>query len=292
IDASTNSAPSTVSRFYQSNFIDPGETEYDALEEGLVYYLGTTDGQINEFLIRIDRKDTPGDPSDDELFVSRNGGETLVYTPLEGQIQDDGFSLNTIWVSNEDASDERQLYIRVTSSTLPGNSVVFFRENFPAHSIGPKNFGRGGLETQVAKLPNRATYFGNFTTNSLVFEPDPQVGNPNQLLATSTVAIETSTSDTVIDFNTGTIDGTHAGNSFLGAAPAAISGDISGNVDGSRVAGSLSITEAATGTLEFGGVFTGNSGRYLVGGVAGTVQQGGSTHDVGGLFSLSPSSSE
>ncbi|MEO1026664.1 MAG: hypothetical protein AAFX07_14035, partial [Pseudomonadota bacterium] len=112
IDASTTSAPSTVSRFYQSNFIDPGETEYDALEEGLVYYLGTTDGQVNEFHIRIDRKNTPDDPTDDELFVSRNGGETLVYTPMPDQTVDSGSRLNTVFINNEDGDDERQLFVR------------------------------------------------------------------------------------------------------------------------------------------------------------------------------------
>ena len=287
-----SSAQGAVNSFYGSNFIDPGETEYVALEEGLVYYLGTTDGQVNEFHVRIDRNGTHDDPTDDELIVSRNGGAAVIFTPLEDQTIDNGTRLNTVWVAAEDTAEELQFFVGVNSNTIQQGSAVFFRENFATHSIGPKNFGRGGLETQVANLPNRATYFGNFSTSTLVFEPDPQAGNPDQLRATSTVAIETSTSDTVVDFATGTITGSHAGTSYLGTTPGAVAGDISGNVEGSRVGGSLSVTGVASGDLEFGGLFTGSSGRYLVGGVAGTVQQDGENHDVGGLFSLSQSSSE
>ena len=282
----TVSASNPANAIYAPNFRDAGETEYAALEEGLVYYIGATDGTVSEFLVRIDRNGTPGNPNDDELIVQKNGGPATVFTPLAGQIDDDGSTLRTVWVFAENTFDEEQFQVVVDSNANPSDSSAFFRINFPAESIGPQNFGRGGLETQVANLPASATYSGSFNADTLEFQPDPQPGNPNQLRAAGVEALSTSTSDTFVDFGTGTITGTHNGTSFLGATNQAISGNINGTVAGTRAGGTLSVAGGATGTLEFGGLFTGAAANNLVGGVGGTVQQDGESHNVGGDFRL------
>ena len=278
-----------VSAIYDPNFRDAGETEYAALEEGLVYYIGATDGTVNEFRVRIDRNGTPGNASDDRLLVEQNDGPVIEYTPL--QISDDGTTLSTTWVAFENTFDELQFQVIVDSAADPTDSSAFFRINFPMESIGPQNFGRGGLETQVANLPDSATYSGYFATDTLEFQDDPQPGNPNQQRAAGVDALNTNTSDLTVDFVDGSLAGTHSGTSFLGETDVAVNGNITGEVEGSRVGGSLSIQGGATGTLNFGGLFTGETGNNLVGGVAGTVQQDGTAHEVGGDFRLGQTSS-
>lgn len=278
-----------VSAIFPSNFRDAGETEYEALEEGLVYYIGDTAGNVNEFLVRIDRNGTPNNPNDDELIVRRNGGAPITYTPLS--VTDNGSELSTIWVFAENTFDELQFQVIVDSDSNPSDSQGIFRVNFPMESIGPQNFGRGGLETRVANLPNSATYSGNFLTDALEFVPetDPNAA-PGQLRAIGVQAIDTFTNDTTVNFASGNITGTHNGTSFLGASNQSVSGDINGTVEGSRVGGTLTVNGGATGTLQFGGLFTGATGNNLVGGVAGTVSQDGESHDVGGDFRLGQTS--
>ncbi|MEO0945317.1 MAG: hypothetical protein AAFY06_10815 [Pseudomonadota bacterium] len=275
----TVSASDPANAFFAPNFRDPGETEFDALEEGLVYYIGATDGTVSEFLVKIDRSGT-----EDRLIVRQNGGPEVVYEPLSEF--DNGDEFSTVWVVNNGQPDERQFQVIVDRDADPSDSVGIFRINFPAESIGPQNFGRGGLETQVANLPpTTATYSGSFNADRLDFEPDP-AGAPGQLKAIGVEALSTSTNDTVVNFATGTITGNHAGTSFLGASNEAINGQITGTVVGTRAGGTLSINGGATGELEFGGLFTGATANNLVGGVGGSVQQGGEDFTVGGDFRL------
>lgn len=279
------SASNPANAIYTPNFRDADETEYDALTQGLVYYIGATDGSVSEFLVQIDRNGTPNNPNDDELIVRKNGGAPKVFTPLSGQINDTGSVLSTVWVFKENTFDEEQFQV-VVDSNNPTDSSAFFRINFPAESIGPQNFGRGGLETQVNALPpGTATYSGSFNADRLDFEDDP-LGAPGQQKAVGVAALSTSTTNTVVDFATGTISGNHNGTSFLGATNETISGVITGTVAGTRAGGTLSITDGATGTLNFGGLFTGPTANNLSGGVGGTVQQDGTSHTVGGDFRL------
>ena len=246
-----------------SNVYDPAvrgatNTEYDELENGIVYYVGNVDGTVSELLVRVNA-------ARDTLFVQIDGGPEVEYAVDPTQNSDDGSTAQSaVFI----AANGDQVNVTVDGGRL--FSTLFTRENSPL-VLGQENRGFGGLETDVANLTGTATYSGNFTADAVDGTAD---------------VIDTATSDLAVDFAAGTLSGTHAGTSALGAG-GAISGGITGEVIGSRAAGTLDVSGAATGDLNFGGVFTGDEGESLRGGVAGTLNDGTTDHTVGGDFVLS-----
>ena len=278
---SSNVSSAAFGGIYDPNFRDGANNEYDELEEGIVYFIGNLDGSVSEVRVRVDRNGTDGDVSDDTLFVEINGGAAREFVPIlsgPDQTTDTGTVLSGPWVASDGSQDE--FSVAVDQGDL--FSAASIRINNAPVALGGSSAGFGGLETEIADLPTSATYSGEFQVD------DEVTTSSGGSFTTSNVdALDTSTTDTVVDFANGTIVGTHNGTSSIGTT-GAVSGDITGSVSGTRVTGSLSVTGAASGTLNYGGLATGSQAENIRGGVAGTLDFGGATGSqaVGGAFCL------
>lgn len=276
-----SSSSSAFGGIYEPNVRDGSNNEYNELENGIVYFIGNLDGTVSEVRVTIDRAGTT-DASDDTLFVEIDGADARAFNPISGETTDvAGTSLSGAWVAADGSQDE--FSVSVNQSDL--FSSAFLRINNAPTALGGFNAGFGGLET--ADLPDSATYSGEFqvdTTNT--------TSSGGASTTTNVNALDTSTTNTVVDFANGTITGEHNGTSFIGAN-GAVSGDIDGTVSGTRVVGTLSVEGAATGTLDFGGLATGSEAANIRGGVGGTLDFGGSTGSeaVGGAFCLAQTGS-
>ncbi|MEM8803129.1 MAG: hypothetical protein AAGF55_11395 [Pseudomonadota bacterium] len=71
---------SPVSAIYPSTIRDGLKTEYTALQDGLVVYMGARDGTVSEYRVTLDQMGTPADASDDVLFVEKDGGPRRTFT--------------------------------------------------------------------------------------------------------------------------------------------------------------------------------------------------------------------
>ncbi|MEM9263867.1 MAG: hypothetical protein AAGA22_09835, partial [Pseudomonadota bacterium] len=273
----TSSEPLSLSPIYAPNFRTGSNNEYDELEEGIVYYVGTIFGTVAEVRVRIERQGTD-DLSDDRLFVEVNGQPPFEFRPINNTSDVPGFRLAGPWVAVNGSEDE--VDVAVDQGDL--FSRITIRVNVPDVALGPINEGFGGLETQINDLPSSATYAGQFAADTFeVIET-----SPGEFTVNSVDAVNTSTNNTVVNFANGTITGTHSGISFLGEG-GSVSGDVVGLVEGTRVGGVLTVDGAASGFLEFGGLTTGAGGSNIRGGVGGVVDGGNGDETVGGSFALS-----
>lgn len=264
-----------VSAIYEPNFRG-SQSEYEALEEGIVYYIGTIAGTVAEVFVRIDRQGTD-EFADDRLFVSVDGGAPLEFEPTYNLSDVPGVRLAGPWVAVD--GSEHEVDVAVDLGDLFSRLTI--RVNVPDIALGPINEGFGGLETQIADLPSSATYEGTFEVDTFTVEEN----SPGEFSFENVDALNTSTNNTVVDFANGTILGTHAGTSFLGSG-GNVSGEVLGLVDGTRVGGFLTVEGAADGVLEFGGLTTGSGASNIHGGVGGVVDGGSGDELVGGSFTL------
>ncbi|MEO0945267.1 MAG: hypothetical protein AAFY06_10560, partial [Pseudomonadota bacterium] len=246
---------------------DGVKTEYTALQDGLVVYMGARDGTVSEYRVTLDQMGTPADASDDVLFVEKDGGPRRTFT-VDEVLFDDGSG--DIAVFYEAANgDEFYLGTDISDSFAPDLDSDGLETSFTFNASGPgptiRAFGGGGLETAVGDLPDRAVYRGEYA----LFAAEGGF----EILGGS--AIE-------VDFATSRVTGTHSGDLDSGR----VTGAFDGSVSGARVGGTMSVTGDATGTLEFGGMVIGEGGDRMVLGIGGTVNEGGTDHAIGGNSNL------
>ena len=283
--SSNNVSSAAFGGIYEPNFRDGTNNEFDELAtaEGLVYFIGNLDGTVSEVRVRVERNGA-GD-ADDRLFVAVDGGAERQFEPISGETtvgsDANGPTLNGAWEASDGSQD--QFSVSVDSNNNALFSSAFLRINDAPIALGGFSKGFGGLETAVADLPANATYSGSFNLDAEVTTET----SPGTFSTGNVSALNTSTSGAVVDFAGGTITGTHNGTSLLGTS-GAVSGNINGTVNNTRLTGTLSVTDAATGTLDFGGSALGAGAETIRGGVAGTLDFGGGTGSeaVGGDFTL------
>ncbi|MEM8802703.1 MAG: hypothetical protein AAGF55_09220 [Pseudomonadota bacterium] len=261
---------------YEPNFRDGTNNEYDELAsaEGLVYFIGNLDGTVSEVRVRIERNGAGA--ADDRLFVEINGAAAREFEPIMGETTDTGTELSGAWVASDGSQDEFSVSVDSNNNAL--FSSAFLRLNNAPVALGGFNRGFGGLETAVSDLPTSATYTGSIDLDT--------EGMPTPTSLTTVDAID-STAAAMVDFAGGTITGTHTGTSFLGTG-GSVNGDINGTVSGTRLTGTITVEDNATGTLDFGGSVLGAGAETIRGGAGGTVDFGGAqgSTTVGGGFLL------
>lgn len=257
----TNNAAG-VAAIYPSNFGGGNRTEYDELENGIVVYVGGQDGSVSEFRVTIDRMGTANDPSDDILLVERDGGPVRTFQPFRVD-QDNGSDLAITWqASNGDLFSlaTENVFSVTPSDTDPTVLIASF--TFGAGSANDVlGFGGGGLETVVGTLPSSATYSGEYALFS----------------ATSSLEIIGGATMNV-NFANGQITGSHEGFMDTGS----VEGVVNGAVSNTRVAGTMSVTGDAVGTLNFGGAVVGPEGARIALAIGGVVDDGSGDEALGG----------
>lgn len=269
---------------YEPNFRGSG-TEIQEIENGIVYFIGNVDGSVSEVRVTLDRDGTTNNPGQNVLLVEIDGGPVREFLEIPNETVVSATSLEGAWVAADGSQDE------FNAGVGGGDlfSTAFIRINSAPTALGGFSRGFGGLETEVSDLPDNATYTGEFQVDTEVTVNNGTAQNP-QFSTSNVDALNTNTTDTVVDFANGTVTGTHNGTSTLGTG-GAVSGDISGSVSNTRVTGTLSVTGAAAGTLDFGGLATGDQAANIRGGVAGTLDFGGNAGSTatGGSFCLTQS---
>ena len=244
------------SQYFTPAYTDDGETDMidHLFGDGLTGFVGNSDGTVSEVQVRFD--------DDEELvYVSIGGGEEVVYD----DVYDD-----EDWL--EVANDAAQ-YAYIELYGYGANEIELYDEE-----TGAESDGYFGIETASDALPTEtATYHGYWDAYG---ETDStEIGAGSHMSLAVGFASGNITGYTEGGFDAWNDDTeTYAEGSFFGG--------ISGSVEGSRIAGTMSVDGDASGEFDLMGAIYGEDAEVAAGGVGGSLSTDAGEMDLGGSFWL------